>query len=421
MYFKSEEESGAHKQLMGALPHSQTILNLEQDMIAVKQAMQNRGLNVNLSKLKALISDIAQEKAGIEASLKGTFGIDAPINFNSSRDVTEILSSKLNVKPKLTKTGRYSTCRRILKGINNPLTDEICHYRDLEKFLSSLSAIYEATDKKQGKIFCTYIDTCPSGRLYTKDYSFQNIPEAARDVIYATEGCSFILADYDSFELRIISALSHDTYFKDCWSQGLDLHRKVVADMKGKPYDFVTDKERKLGKCLNFGLAYGQEAAGLARNLHTSIEQAQDLIDTYKSKIPSIEAFKSEVILKARQTGYAETYFGRKRFLPNITSPNISDRKKSERQAVNTKIQGTAADIVKFSLVRLHKEGYAINTMVHDSILLTVPDDKIVQCISRVKAIMEVELEDTKLPVTCKTGKSWGDCYKSEKRGIEKP
>ena len=377
----------------------------------MKQAMQGRGLNVDIPKLKSMIAEISKEKADIEAKLREILGISGPVNFNSSKDVTRIISSTLGVEPKVTKTGRYSTCRRVLKALNNPLSDEISRYRDLTKLLSSLNAIYDATDKAKGKIFCTYTDDCPSGRLYTQNYSFQNIPEAARKVIYPDEGCSFILADYDSFELRILSALSHDAYFKSCWAKGLDLHRQVVADMMGIPYDEVTDKQRKTGKALNFGISYGQEPIGLARNLHISIQRAQELMDNYKANIPAIEAFKTMTINRARKIGLAETFYGRRRFLPNIKSPNTYERKKSERQAVNTKIQGTAADVVKFSLVLLNKEGFAINTTVHDSILIAVPDDKLEQGINRVKAIMEIKFEGEKLPVSCKVGKTWADCH----------
>ncbi len=391
--------------------HSQTILELEHNMIPVIQAMEQCGLNVNLNKLKDLISETTKNKQAIELKLKDVLGITGTCNLNSSADVSDILSDKLGVKPKRTKTGRLSTDRRMLRGINNPVTDEIVQYRELEKLLSSLNAIYKATDKAKGKIFCTYIDTCPSGRLYTKNYSFQSIPEAARCVICPDEGCTFILVDYDSFELRIISTLAHDKYFKGCWEHGLDLHRKVISDMKNIPYDSVTDKERRLGKALNFGISYGQEPMGLARNLHISITEAEKLMHAYKQNIPEVEKFKSEIVVKAKLTGFTETYYGRKRFLSNINSPKSYDRKKSERQAVNTCVQGSGADIVKFSLVSLHRAGFKLDTMLHDGILLTVPDSEVDQSLKCIREIMEVEIEGMKFTVTCKTGKTWGDCY----------
>ncbi|MEW6008158.1 MAG: DNA polymerase A family protein [Candidatus Omnitrophota bacterium] len=392
--------------------HSQIILELERDMIPVIQAMEQRGLNVNLVRLKDLITETTQKKQAIESKLKVVLGITGTCNFNSSADVSDILSDKLGIKPKRTRTGRLSTERRMLKEINNPVTDEIVLFRELEKFLSALNAIYKATDKVKGKIFCSYLNTCPSGRLYTHNYSFQSIPEAARCVIYPDEGCTFILADYDSFELRLISALAHDKYFKGCWEQGLDLHRKVISDMQNVPYSAVTDKQRRLGKALNFGISYLQEPAGLARNLHISIIEAEKLMRTYKQNIPDIERLKLEVIKKARLSGFTETFHGRKRLLPNINSPKSYDRRKSERQAVNTCIQGSGADIVKFSLLNLHRAGYNIDTMLHDGILLTIPDNEVDQSLKHVREIMEVEIEGMKFPVTCKTGKTWGDCYR---------
>ena len=196
--------------------HSQVIIELERDMVSVKRAMEQRGLNVDRVWLEELIKNTKNNKDKLELELKQTLGITEEINFNSSRDVSIILSRILKVEPKKTKSGRYSTCKRLLKGINNPVTDKIVLYRDLEKLLSSLKAIHKATDEETGKIYCSYDDRCPSGRLYTKDYSFQSIPQVTRGAIYADSGSSFILADYDSFELRILSALSGDVYFKDC-------------------------------------------------------------------------------------------------------------------------------------------------------------------------------------------------------------
>jgi len=387
------------------MTHSEAIINLENEMIPVKQAMEKRGLNVDIYSLEGLIQKVRGEKDGLTLELKQLFGINDDINFNSSKDVSDILSKSLGIIPRVTRSGRLSTNRRILKDINNPITDKIVHFRELEKLLSSLNAIHKAVNKDKNKLFCTYVDTCPSGRLYTKDYSFQSIPEAARSVIYADPGFSFILFDYSMFELRILSALAHDTYFKDCWAEGLDLHRKVVADMKGISYASVSDKERKLGKILSFGLTYGQEAGGLARNLHISVEQAQELMDMYKSKIPEIEAFKLEAINKARSAGYVETYYGRRRFLPDITAHNMGDRRKAERRVCNHICQGTGADVVKFSLVNLFKAGFMIDTMLHDGILLTVLDEKLEQSLFRVREIMEIKLEGVKLsdltPLSC--------------------
>lgn len=392
--------------------HSQLIRDLEHDMIDVIRSMEQIGLNVDLVELEGLIRKTESQRNDTDLALRKTLGISGQlVNFNSSADVAEILSSHLNVKITRTKSGRPSTSRFVLRNINNPVTDQITVYRELEDLLSSIKAIHSATNKDTGQIFCTYVDSCPSGRLYTKGYSFQSIPEVARDVIYAHSGHSFILADYDTFELRILSALANDTYFKGCWVRGLDLHRQVVADMKGIPYEAVTDKQRKLGKALNFGQSYGQEPGGLARNLFISVSEAEHLMEVYKSKIPEIEKYKSEEIRKARVTGYSDTFFGRRRFLADINSPVVSNRKKAERRVINHQIQGTAADIVKFAMVNLDRAGFVINTMLHDGLLFTVSDEEVDQSIGRIRGIMETSINGLKLPVSIKTGKTWGECY----------
>ncbi len=393
-----------------SLAHSRTIISLERNIASVTEAMEKRGLNVNVSVLENFIKDISNEMLNSKLELQNIFGEGKDINFNSSNAVAKILKDYLGIEPKRTQSGRYSTNRRILKDINNPLTNKISRYRDLVKTLSSLKSMYCFIDKSTNKISCSYTNNCPSGRIYTKDYNIQGIPEIGRRTIFADKGCSLILVDYDSFELRILSALSHDKYFKECWAKGLDLHKKVVSDMKNIPYNAVTNKERKTGKCLNFGLSYGQKAAGLARNLGVTINEAQKLMNSYKERIPAIEAFKLKAIETARQAGYVETYYGRRRPLPDIKSSNISLRKKAERQAINTQCQGMAADIVKFSLVNLHKEGFLIDSMLHDAVLLTVPDNKIEPSLCKIREIMEVEIEGLRFTVSCKTGKTWAEC-----------
>ncbi|MBL8014425.1 MAG: hypothetical protein JNN05_11320 [Candidatus Omnitrophica bacterium] len=391
--------------------HSKQIQELEQDMVDVITSMETRGLNVDLVELDCLTNKIESQKTELDRALHEVLGISGHVRFNSSKVVSEILSSKLEVKVQRTKSGRPSTSRFILRNINNPITDQIISFRELEDLLSSLKAINKATNKDTGKIFCSYVDTCPSGRLYTKDYSFQSIPELARDVVYAEAGCSFVLADYDTFELRILSALSHDTYFKDCWARGLDLHRKAVSDMKGISYSSVTDKQRKLGKAIGFGISYGQEPMGLARNLHISIGEADKLMVAYKKNIPEIEKYKQEQVKKARIVGYSDSYYGRRRFLADINSPNISARKKAERQCINHQIQSTAADIVKMSMVKLHQAGFVMNVQLHDGILFTVPDESLETAKAQIKSIMETEINGLKFPVTIRSGKTWLECY----------
>lgn len=392
--------------------YSQVIKDLEQDMIPVKASMEQQGLNINLSLLEDLINSTAREKENIAENLRKELGVSGEINFNSSRDVSESVLPLLGVKAQRTRTGRYTTSRQVLQSINHPIMQQISRCRDLEKQHSSFKSIYRHTDKKQSKIFCHYTDDCPSGRLYSKGYNFQSFTQLSRSLVHPDKGCVFILVDYDSFELKILSALSHDKYFKDCWAMGLDLHRKVVSDMKGIPYDSVTNAQRRTGKQLNFGISYLQEPAGLAKNLNCSIHEAQELMADYKAQIPEIEKFKEDVITQAHQTGYSDTLWGRRRYLAYINSHNITERKKAERQAFNHRCQGGASDIFKQSLINLHQAGFTISTILHDAVLITVLEDEVEQAIKKVKEIMEISINDLKFTVTCRTGKIWSECYK---------
>jgi len=391
--------------------HSEKIKDLENRMVEVKASMEKQGLNINLFLLEDLINNTTKQKDDIAQNLKKELDVGGEINFNSSRDVSETILPLLGVKAQRTRTGRYSTSRSVLRSINHPITQEISKYRDLEKQLSSLKSIYKSTDKIRGKIFCHYTDDCPTGRLYSKGYNFQSFSQVSRSIVYPDKGCVFILSDYESFELKILSALSHDKFFKACWEDGIDLHKAVISKMKNIPYDSVTPSQRKRGKILNFGISYLQNSSGLAHNLGVSIAEAQKLMADYKKNIPEIEKFKQDVINKARATGYSETLWGRRRYLAYINSPNISERKKSERQAVNHQIQGCASDIAKQSLVNLHRAGFAIATMLHDAVLLTVSEEEVESSINRIKEIMEIEINDLKFTVKCKTGKTWAECY----------
>jgi DNA polymerase-1 len=387
------------------------IKELEDNMVAVIATLEKSGLDVDLVELESLIAKTEAQKHDIDSALRETLGISGHVNFNSSADVSEILLSHLKVKTQRTKSGRPTTSRFVLKDIHNPITDQIIRFRELEDLLSSLKAIYQATDDVRGQIFCKYVQTCPSGRLYTKDYSLQSIPQVARDVIYSVAGHSFVLVDYNTFELRILSALAKDKYFAGLFAKGVDLHRQVVADMKGIPYESVTDSQRKIGKVLNFSQVYGAQAYGLSRNLNVSTLEAEKLMNAYKKNIPEIEVYKQEQIKKARVTGYSDTFYGRRRFLSDINSPNTANRKQAERRVINHQIQGTAADIVKFAMAKLHQAGFVMNTQLHDAILFTVPDSELEVSKVKIRAIMETEINGLKFPVTVKVGKTWGECY----------
>ncbi len=392
--------------------HSKFINKLENDLEPVLTAIEERGLIVNTTKLQSIISDVEEKQSLAEARTYDLFGTEQRINLNSSQELVNLMN-ELEIDssffPK-TKSGKLSTAKEVLEGVDHPAFEHIIKYRSHTKLLAALKSYFNGVNHLKSRLYYKFTNDCASGRLYTKDMSIQNLPREGRFAIEAGEGRIFVSADYDAFELHILSALAEDKYFRQCWENGIDLHKKVVSDMKGILYEKVTESLRRVGKILNFGIAYGQQAPGVAKSLDIPPSEAKDLMQEYENKIPEIIQFKKLAIPKARQQGYVETYFGRRRYLPDLNSEVRSKALKAERQVVNTMIQGTGADIAKIAMLNLHSMGFEIHAMLHDGFLISVPADKVECEISRIKACMEMNLNGLKLTVTTKIGKTWGDC-----------
>lgn len=402
--------------------HSDFINKLEEDLKPVLEAIEKRGLIIDQDKLASIIRDLRQKCSLAEMRAYELFGISRRINLNSSKELAELLA-ELNIEgvrlPK-TKRGSQSTAKDVLERINHPAIEHVIKYRSMTKLMSSLKTYHShaaldyienpKSDLSTDRLYFEFTNHCASGRLYTKNISIQNLPHAGRFAITPGVGKVFVSADYDAFELRILSALSGDVYFRQCWGNGIDLHRKVVADMKGIAYEDVSDTLRKLGKVLNFGITYGQEPPGIAQRLDISINEARKLFDDYLKNIPEIVRFKEECQNQAEKQGYIETYFGRRRNLPDIKSDDFSKRLKAKRQAVNSTIQGTGADIAKITMLKLHQANLEINAMVHDSFLISVPSETVQESIVQIREIMEMEINGLKFTISFKIGNTWGDC-----------
>jgi DNA polymerase I len=392
--------------------HSEFINKLEEDLKPVLEAIEKRGLYMDVQKMAEIISGLGKERRLAELRAYDLFETSHRINLNSSQELLGLLA-ELNIDGSTlprTKRGTFSTAKDVLEKIKHPAIEHVIAYRSLTKLIATLDSYYRAVDMVNPRLFYKFTNDCASGRLYTKDVSIQNLPHEGRFAIIPGPGSVFVSADYDMFELKILSALSGDKYFKQCWEQGIDLHRKVVADMKGIPYEQVTDSLRKQGKILNFGLAYGQEPPGIAFQLGIPLSEAEKLVAEYLGKIPEIVQFKKDCVKKAMATGYIETYFGRRRDLPDISAKDFPRCQKAQRQSVNTPIQGTGGDIAKMVMVKLHNAGWQIDAMLHDGFLISVPCDAVEESIARIKEVIEIDLNGLKLTVSCKVGMSWGDC-----------
>lgn len=293
--------------------HSPFIQKLEADLKPVLAEIQSRGLMVDINKLCQIIADLEGQRTLVEARVYELFDTSQRINLNSSEELVKLMTD-LQVEgchfPR-TRSGRLSTAQNVLERIAHPAMEYLIEYRSLTKVIASLASFYNAVDRQNSRLYYKFTNDCASGRLYTQDMSIQNLPHEGRAAILPDEGKVFISADYDSFELHILSALAGDKYFRQCWQDGIDLHKKVVSDMMSILYEQVSESQRKIGKTLNFGIIYGQQAHGVGRSLDMSTSEARDLMDTYESKIPEIVKFKKSSVEKAREQGYVETYYGR--------------------------------------------------------------------------------------------------------------
>ena len=392
--------------------HSPFIQQLEKNIARLLPVIESRGLRVDTGKMKEVIAGLREKRVLTEARAYELLDTPKRINLNSSAELADLLAC-LEIQgweATVRRSGAVTAARQVLETIEHPAIPYIIEYRSLTRLISALESYLQGVDMFSNRLFYRFTNYCPSGRLYTKDMSVQNLPHEGRVAIVPDPGHVFVSADYDSFELKILSALSGDTYFRKCWEEGIDLHKKVVSDMKGIPYEQVTDVERQSGKALNFGVIYGQEAVGLARKLRISVQEARELIQKYEANVPEIIAFKEECIRLARECGCAETHFGRRRALPNLQASERARRLKAERQAINHPIQGTASDIVKIAMVELDRAGFQIDAMVHDSVLLSVPENEVSDWIRQIRSIMEIDLNGLKLTVSVKAGRTWGGC-----------
>ncbi len=392
--------------------HSKFIQKLEADLRPVLDAIEERGLIVDIDKMRGIITDLEEKRNLAEARTYDLFSTSQRINLNSSQELINLMDNlKIDCSffPK-TKSGKVSTAKEVLECVEHPAIEHVIKYRSYTKLISALKSYFNGINQLTSRLYYKFTNECASGRLYTRDMSIQNLPREGRFAIVSGEGKTFVSADYDSFELHILSALAGDKYFRQCWENGIDLHKKVVSDMKGVLYEKVTESLRRIGKILNFGIAYGQQAPGVAKSLDIQTSEARGLMEDYEEKIPEIVKFKQAAIKKAHGQGYVETFYGRRRYLPDLESEVRSKQLKAERQVVNTMIQGTGADIAKITMLNLHNAGWQIDAMLHDGFLISVPEDSVEESIIKIRGIMEMELNGVKLTVSFKVGKSWGEC-----------
>ena len=400
---------------------------VELPLVEVLREMEAAGVRIDVEKLKKAETVLTEELNALERRIYALS--EEPFNINSPRQVGELLFDKLKLdaKAKKSKNGQYSTSEEVLMGLKekHEIVGLILDYRELKKLISTYIATLPSYIAADGKIHTTYNQTVTAtGRLSSSNPNLQNLPIRSergrfiREAVIPDEGCAFLSADYSQIELRLMAHFSQDEHMVAAFRSGQDIHAATAARIYGKPIEEINKDQRRKAKTANFGIIYGISAFGLAQQLDCSRSEAKQLIDDYFAAFPRVIGYIENQKELARQRGYAETLFGRKRYLPDIHSQNATVRSFAERNAVNAPIQGTAADIIKMAMVSIHRrlkeEGLKAQMImqVHDELNFNVPMNEV----ERVREIVVNEMQNAvhlsvPLIAECGVGENWLEAH----------
>ena len=393
---------------------------VELPLINILAQLELNGIEVSPNKLEELGAELEAKIAEIEEEAYELAGEE--FNLNSPQQLGDILFEKLGLPViKKTKTG-YSTSAEVLEKLEgkHDIIPLISKYRTYQKLNSTyVSPLEDYINPKTGRIHTTYNQrVTATGRLSSTEPNLQNIPirseegRRIRKVFVASAGKKLLAADYSQVELRILAHISQDNGLKKAYQEGADIHSKTAEELFG----MSTGESRRKAKAVNFGIAYGISAWGLADRLEIGQKEAQEYIDLYFKRYPKVEEYIEEQKAKAKDKGYVETIFNRRRYLPEITSSNYHRRQFAERMAINTPIQGSGADIMKMAMIdvdnALTESDLAADILlqVHDELVLEVPEDEVKDTAQLVQKEMEAAAElDVALDVDLKVGDNWNE------------
>ena len=369
---------------------------VELPLVDVLRNMEKAGVRFDVQLLKQAQTELTAELNDLEAQIYQLAG--TTFNINSPRQVGEVLFDQLKLDPKAkkSKSGQYTTSEEVLQALKetHPIVGKILDQRELKKLISTyISALPSYINPNTGKIHTTYNQTVTAtGRLSSSNPNLQNLPirsergQLIRRAVIADDGCLFLSADYSQIELRLLAHMSQDPHLLEAFRSGQDIHAATAAKIFRTPIDQVTKDQRRRAKTANFGIIYGISAFGLSQQLDCPRAEAKALIDDYFSAFPQVIDFIESQKQFAREHGYVETLFGRRRYLADINSHNATVRSFAERNAVNSPIQGTAADIIKMAMIAINKRLPEFNdprlqlTMqIHDELCFNVPENIIEQ------------------------------------------
>ena len=402
--------------------------DIEMPLVPVLAYMERNGVRIDTEALKETSRHFTARMQQIEEEVHRLAGVE--FNIASPKQVGEVLFDRLKIvdKPKKTKTGQYVTSEEVLESLKgkHEIIGKILEYRGLKKLLGTyIDALPQLINPQTGHIHTSFNQTVTAtGRLSSSNPNLQNIPvrnedgKEIRKAFIPDEGCEFFSADYSQIELRIMAHLSQDPHMIEAFRENQDIHAATAAKIYKEKLEDVTREQRSKAKTANFGIIYGISVFGLAERLNIDRKEAKELIDGYFENYPHVKEYMDKSIQAAREKGYIETIFRRRRYLPDINSRNAVVRGYAERNAINAPIQGSAADIIKVAMVRIYRrfreEGIRSKMIlqVHDELNFSVlPEEK-----EKVQQIVISEMESAykmKVPLQadCGWGKNWLEAH----------
>lgn len=402
--------------------------DIEMPLVPVLAYMERNGVRIDTEALKETSRHFTARMQQIEEEVHRLAGVE--FNIASPKQVGEVLFDRLKIvdKPKKTKTGQYVTSEEVLESLKgkHEIIGKILEHRGLKKLLGTyIDALPQLINPQTGHIHTSFNQTVTAtGRLSSSNPNLQNIPvrnedgKEIRKAFIPDEGCEFFSADYSQIELRIMAHLSQDPHMIEAFRENQDIHAATAAKIYKEKLEDVTREQRSKAKTANFGIIYGISVFGLAERLNIDRKEAKELIDGYFENYPHVKEYMDKSIQEAREKGYIETIFRRRRYLPDINSRNAVVRGYAERNAINAPIQGSAADIIKVAMVRIYRrfreEGIRSKMIlqVHDELNFSVlPEEK-----EKVQQIVISEMESAykmKVPLQadCGWGKNWLEAH----------
>jgi DNA polymerase I len=405
--------------------------DVEMPLVHVLADMETEGIRIDIAALKQFSKELGADILALQEKIHQECGV--PFNIDSPKQLGDVLFETLKIGgdrvKKTAKTGQYQTSEDILQELSNahPAVPLILDYRSLRKLKGTyVDTLPEAADPSTHRVHTSYLQTvAATGRLASNDPNLQNIPirtqkgrEIRKAFVPRNDDFQLLSADYSQIELRIIAHMSDDHNMQEAFRNGLDIHAATAAKVFNVDIAAVTRDQRSKAKAVNFGIAYGQGAFGLAQNLGIPRAEAKQIIDDYFAQFPGVRKYMDETIGFCRANGYIKTMMGRRRYLPDITSGNNTVRAQAERVAINAPMQGTAADIIKVAMVRIHVElarrkmRSKLLLQVHDELVFDAHHNEAEELMHIVRQQMEGALTlHVPLLVDMGMGKNWLEAH----------